>query len=174
LFFVDEKTKPFTFIFQKEARKRHTDLFLESWKKVTTKTGQSCQFKCSARQEFFNLFMDAFQNCIEETANSKMNDSAAMDQHNGSMNSSQSTAVNDFKVKMNEAFEKNKMFPVRKEDYEEFLNKADKEQAKEESQDASLKQNNNLINVIESKLDSEQNQLNKVRNRIVYLTVICD
>ena len=56
------------------------------------------------------------------------------------------------------------MFPVNEKDYEEFLSKADKEQAKEESQDASLKQNNNLINVIESKLDAEQTQINKVRN----------
>ncbi len=162
LFFSDEKTKPFSLLFQKSARKRQTDLFLESWKKVTTKSGQSCQFKCNSRQEFFNLFTDAFQNCIEETAN-KMNESA-MDQHNGSMNSSQSTAVSDFKIKMFTSFEQSKMWPVKEEDYKEFF-KEDEKQTKEETEDVSLKQNNNLIN-LEPMLDSEPNQINKnkVRN----------
>lgn len=87
-----------------------------------------------------------------------------MDQHNGSMNSSQSTAVSDFKIKMFTSFEQSKMWPVKEEDYKEFF-KEDEKQTKEETEDVSLKQNNNLIN-LEPMLDSEPNQINKnkVRN----------
>lgn len=70
LFSIAHETQmPFELLFKKNLRKRQTDLFLDSWRKVTTKLGLSYQFKCTSKQQFFNLFMDAFQNCIEEIGN---------------------------------------------------------------------------------------------------------
>ena len=150
-------------LFQKSARKRQIDLFLESWKKVTTKSGQSCQFKCTSRSDFYSLFMDAFQNCIEETTNT-MNE-MQMDQHNGSMNSNQSTtAVNDFKIKMASSFEQCQLWPVKEEEYKQyFIKDESKTNQDEEQEDVSLKQNNNLIN-LEPKVE-EPCVISKVNTR---------
>ena len=65
-----EKQMPFNLLFQKSSRNRQTDLFLDSWRKATTKHNLNFTMKCNSRVQFFNIFMDAFQNCIEEIGNS--------------------------------------------------------------------------------------------------------
>ena len=61
-----EQQMPFNFLFQKNLRKRQTDLFLDSWRKCTAKSNLPHQFKCKTRAQFLNLFLNAFQNCIDE------------------------------------------------------------------------------------------------------------
>ncbi len=65
-----EKQMPFNLLFQKSSRNRQTDLFLDSWRKATIKHNLNFPMKCKSRLKFFNIFMDAFQNCIEEIGNS--------------------------------------------------------------------------------------------------------
>ncbi|CAF1057316.1 unnamed protein product [Brachionus calyciflorus] len=96
-----ENLKPFNFLFTKNLRNRPIDLFLDSWRKVTTKLKLSHQFKCKSRQQFFNLFMDTFQNCIEEIGNG--------DGLNKSLNTS---SVSLFKDKMISTFEQCKLWPL--------------------------------------------------------------
>ena len=72
--FAHENQMPFTQLFQKVVRKnRQIDIFYDSWRKVVKQPIQSGQLKCKSRQEFFNKFMDTFQNCIEEIGNNANN-----------------------------------------------------------------------------------------------------
>lgn len=66
-----ESIMPFNCVFHKNIRKRQCDLLLDSWKKVTAKQGFSYTFKCKTKSLFSNLFMDAFQMCIEELGDFK-------------------------------------------------------------------------------------------------------
>lgn len=149
-----ESQMPFELLFKKNLRKRQTDLFLDSWRKVTTKLGLSFQFKCTSKQQFFNLFMDAFQNCIEEIGNENSNNvcstttsdlfvtpsvsatstnteisvADSMVQNtvdNNEIPMSQSS-VQHFRAKMASSFEQCKLWPISDEDYEELLNEAKK------------------------------------------------
>lgn len=92
--------KPFNMLFTKISRNRPSDLFLDSWRKVTSKLKLSHQFKCKSRQQFFNLFMDTFQNCIEEIGNEDGNQSLNL------------SSVSAFREKMINTFEHCKLWPV--------------------------------------------------------------
>ncbi len=158
---TDEKKRPFTLLFQKTARKRLTDLFIESWKKVTTQSGKSYQFKCTSRQEFFNLFTDAFQNCIEETGNNNKNNNAEntmatspVKQEPVVLSGSQSTSVQDFKNKMSNSFDQCKLWPIKDEYLIEELTTTTTATTSNpttsnniDMDEDALKENNNLINV---------------------------
>jgi hypothetical protein len=157
---TDEKKRPFTLLFQKTARKRLTDLFIESWKKVTTQSGKSYQFKCTSRQEFFNLFTDAFQNCIEETGNNNKNNNAEntmatspVKQEPVVLSGSQSTSVQDFKNKMSNSFDQCKLWPIKDEYLIEELTTTTATTSNPttsnniDMDEDALKENNNLINV---------------------------
>ena len=112
-----ENQMPFNLIFQKNLRKRQIDLFADSWRKVISKQNLSYQFKCKSKQEFFNLFMDAFQNCIEEIGNNNNNEQ---------LNTSSSSGVIEFRNKMSSAFETCLLWPVNDEDYKEFIDNGTK------------------------------------------------
>ena len=90
-----DSMQPFNCLFQKNLRKRQTDLFLDSWRKITAKQNLSYQFKCKSKLEFRNLFMDTFQNCIEE--------------------------IGDFKVKLMNTFEICQLWPINEDEYKLFL-----------------------------------------------------
>ena len=85
-----DSIQPFNCLFQKSLRKRQTDLFLDSWRKITAKQNLSYQFKCKSKLEFRNLFMDTFQNCIEE--------------------------IGDFKLKLQNTFEICQLWPINEDD----------------------------------------------------------
>lgn len=145
-----ESCMPFELLFKKNLRKRQTDLFLDSWRKITSKLNLSYQFKCKSKQQFFNLFMDAFQNCIEDIGNTSCENLMLSDLANASTNStnvsmapvtaattstsntdcissSQSTpssSVQHFRQKMCSSFEQCKLWPIVEEEYAEFLKEA--------------------------------------------------
>lgn len=90
-----DSIQPFNCLFQKSLRKRQTDLFLDSWRKITAKQNLSYQFKCKSKMEFRNLFMDTFQNCIEE--------------------------IGDFKLKLMNTFEICQLWPVNEDEYKVYI-----------------------------------------------------
>lgn len=96
----NDTLKPFSFLFTKNMRNRPTDLFLDSWRKITSRLKLSHQFKCKSRQQFFSLFMDTFQNCIEEIGQADLETS---------LNTS---SVSLFRDKMVSTFEQCKLWPV--------------------------------------------------------------
>jgi hypothetical protein len=120
----DQKQKPFSLLFQKMARNRKNDLFIESWNKVT----QSCKskFKCTLRQGFFNLFTNVFQNCIEEigdnnndiTENSTV--TSPVNQESVSLSGSKSTSIQNFKNKMSFTFDQSKLWPIKDEYFDDY------------------------------------------------------
>jgi hypothetical protein len=131
-----ENQMPFNLLFQKSLRNRQTDLFLDSWRKVTTKLNLGYQMKCKSRQHFFNLFMDAFQNCIEEIGNSssqsqqvaagsgkeelkEADEGDAVSPNQSFSNQS----VLEFRSKMVSTFQQCMLWPINEEEYAEFLTK---------------------------------------------------
>jgi hypothetical protein len=115
--FTSEKQMAFNVLFQKSLRKRQTDLFLDSWRKCTAKLdlSHSLKLKCKTTAQFFALFTDAFQNCIEEIGNRD-------DQTNSGVNESSV----DFQAKMISSFDECKLWPLDKfeSDYELFFENA--------------------------------------------------
>ena len=125
-----EKQMPFNLLFKKSLRKRQTDLFLDSWRKITAKRNLSYQIKCQSRQMFFNLFMDAFQNCIEEIGNSNSGGdvkspvkglSEPIQSPNQSFSSS---CVVEFRNKMASSFEQCELWPIVEETYAQYIENA--------------------------------------------------
>jgi hypothetical protein len=56
------KLRKFSLLFQNSAGNIETDLFIESWKKVTTQSIKSSnQFKCISRHEILKLFRMCFK-----------------------------------------------------------------------------------------------------------------
>ncbi len=99
--------------FKENLRKRQSDIFLDSWRKVTCRLNLSYQFKCKSRQQFFNIFTDTFQNCIEEIGlNSNTSQSSEI------LNNS---SVHHFRDKMISTFEMCKLWPLNYEDYKEHF-----------------------------------------------------
>ena len=117
---------PFNILFQKNLRKRQTDLFLDSWRKITAKLNLPHQFKCKTRAQFFNLFMDAFQNCIEEIGNKSDMDESANQSTSLLQTTQASSATLDFKNKMIKSFEQCQLWPLNVEEYKQFFENAKK------------------------------------------------
>jgi hypothetical protein len=112
---------PFNLLFKENLRKRQVDLFLDSWRKCTCRLGLSYQFKCVSKQQFFNIFMDTFQMCIEEIGNNQ--NISSLNKMNNSPNtkSMNNSSVQHFSQKMINTFEQCKLWPLHNEDYEEFF-----------------------------------------------------
>jgi hypothetical protein len=139
----NESLMPFNLLFQKSLRKRQVDLFLDSWRKITALKNLSYQFKCKSKPEFFDLFMDAFQNCIEEIGNEQ------------SLDSSTSSSVLDFKNKMINSFEVCQLWPVNYQDYEEYFENAKKKANQDEKDENEVKKSD------EPKVNNRKKRLNR-------------
>lgn len=124
-----ENQMPFILLFQKSLRNRQTDLFLDSWRKITTKLNLGYQMKCKLRQDFFNLFTDTFQNCIEEIGNRDEvkvapQQTTEMDVVPSALNQSfSSQSVVEFKNKMVSSFQQCLLWPLNEEEYANHLTK---------------------------------------------------
>jgi hypothetical protein len=128
--FSSEQQMPFNVLFQKTVRKRQVDLFHDSWSKCTAKLNLSFQFRCKNRAQFFNLFTDAFQNCIEEVGNKEdnLNTSSRVDlvPTSTSFSSSQNDSVLNFKNKMIKSFEQCHLWPLNSDEYKVYSEAAKK------------------------------------------------
>ena len=103
---TQEKLMPSNVLFQKVLRNRQVDLFKDSWRKTLINFDMPLHFKCSSTQVFFNLFLDAFQNCIEEIDTESFSDKM-------NTTSSQTTSAARFEKKIIDSFETCELWPIR-------------------------------------------------------------
>jgi hypothetical protein len=143
----NENMTPFNLLFQKNLRKRQVDLFMDSWRKATAQLNMSYHFKCTSKAQFFNVFMNAFQNCIEEIGNNRLDLShTSMTQVELNSSNSSNSAVEEFRIKMNSSFEACQLWPL---DYDNFkqniTNAQQKLNDKSESMETDIKKIDQIV-----------------------------
>jgi hypothetical protein len=100
-----EELIPGDFLFSKIIRGRKTDLLKIYWQKTVSNFDSSLNLKCSSTEEFFNLFLDSFQNCMEEINRSD-------DISSSSINLPGNPNMSKFELKMINSFYHCKFWPV--------------------------------------------------------------
>ena len=98
-----EELMPGNFLFSKNIRSRKIDLLKSSWKQTVYTFASSRNLKCSSAEDFFNLFIDSFQNCMEEI--NKSNDRSTN-------NLIENTNMSKFELKMIDSFYFCKFWPI--------------------------------------------------------------
>ena len=140
--FSSEQQMPFNVLFQKTVRKRQIDLFHDSWSKCTAKLNLSFLFRCKSRTQFFNIFTDAFQNCIEEIGNKEDNvaTSSRIDLvvATAPLTPTTNDSVTNFKNKMIKSFEQCHLWPLNNDTYKTYAEAAKK---KSEEMDKAINDN---------------------------------
>lgn len=108
---------PFDKIFKKTVRNRQNDMFQDSWRKTvcSQNDSNSNKLKFESKHKFMHLFMDAFQNCIEECDDLDLLPSL-----------DNSRCVGNFRIKMRESFDLVKLWPIRYNDYMQYIKNAHK------------------------------------------------
>lgn len=114
-----EEMLPFESLFKKTVRNRRVNVLLDSWRKTVQKTmsGGSSKLKFESAAKFIHVFEEAFQNCIEESV---LVDNDERDTLNSSV------CVQRLRLKISDAFELTKLWPIKLEIYEEYLKHAKK------------------------------------------------
>jgi hypothetical protein len=102
----DPSVMPFNSLFEKTMRKRQIDIFSESWRKLSLPNMN----KCTNTKDFSMYFNEALNNCIDDIAT----------EYNP-LNKSENGSNYYFKTKMIDCFNKCKLWPLKYDDYEVFL-----------------------------------------------------
>lgn len=167
-----EDMLPFNGLFKKTVRNRRVDVMLDSWRKTVHKTtGTSSKLRFESMANFMHLFEDAFQNCIEECV---METEEALLTDNDDVHNTSSACVQRLRDKICESFDTLKLWPIKFDDYQEYVNQSNKNLKSEDSllmSKHSCENANMMMDVDDSDQEDAHNDTSNLINFILLPTI---